>query len=96
MFYAGAYEERHLAYLMRQLKDHAAKWRMIGCHLCFSPGQLEIIENTPTLIPTGPVSFLQELLTQWLQRGNASLPALKFALNQAGLGALSHEVIIPP
>ena len=92
----GAYGEKHFTYLLSQLKDHAAKWRIIGYFLGFSHGQLDNIESKPTLIPTGPVSFLSELLTQWLQQGNATLQALKFALNQAGLGALSHEIVIPP
>ena len=47
------------------------------------------------LISTGPVSFLSELLTQWLQRGNATLQALKLALNQADLGAISREIVLP-
>ena len=94
--HAGAYEEKHLAYLMSKLKVHASQWRIIGCFLGFSRGQLKNIESTPTLIPTGPVSFLQELLGKWLEQGNATLQALKLALNEADLGALSHELIIPP
>ena len=80
---------------MSRLKDHAAKWRIIGCYLGFSQGQLDNIESKPTLIPTGPVSFLSELLTQWLQRGNATLQALKFALNQTDLGVVSIEIVVP-
>ena len=96
MYAPGAYEEKHFVYLMDRLKDHASKWRTIGCYLGFSQGQLDNIESKPILILTGPVSFLSELLTQWIQRGNATLHALKFALNQAGLGVLSREIVIPP
>lgn len=96
LYVPGAYKEKHFVYLMSRLNDHASKWRTIGCYLGFSQGQLDNIESKLTLIPTGPRSFLCELLTQWIQRGNATLQALKFALNQAGLGVLSREIVIPP
>ena len=80
---------------MNKLKDCAAEWKEIGCHLGFRPGQLEIIESKPLLLPTAPVSYFGELLTQWLHRGDATLQALKSALNQTGLRVLSNEIIVP-
>ena len=97
MYTSGArvYAEKHIAYLMDMLTDHASDWKTIGCYLGFSQGQLKNIESNPMLITKAPVSFLNELLTQWLQLGNATLQDLKFALNKTGLGATANKIVIP-
>ena len=97
MYTSGArvYAEKHLVYLMGRLKDHAHHWKTIGGDLGFSQGQLKNIESNPTLTTTAPVSYLKELLTQWLQLGKATLQDLKSALNNIGLGVTAEEIVIP-
>ena len=91
--------------LFRQLKKHASKWREIGVHLGFLPGELCNIETRPTLIQEAPVSFLGALLEEWIQwapgdsRGStsfATIESLKRALMDAGLGAAAHDLDIGP
>ena len=93
--------ERHYGSLLRQLSQHATKWKDIGTHLGFLPGELSNIEASPNSIQGAPVSWLGAMLVQWLQwaPGNrqgstsfATLEALKTALNQAGLGAAAHDL----
>ena len=86
--------------LLQQLKIHAAKWREIGTHLGFRPGELDNIHSNALHLSTDlPIYCLSEILTRWLQwaprdnRGStnfATLEALKAALTQAGLGAAAH------
>lgn len=88
--------------LLQQLRIHAAKWREIGTHLGFKPGELDnIYSNVLNLSVDLPVSCLNEMLNRWLQwapgdnRGSnsfATLEALKAALMQAGLGAAAHDL----
>lgn len=94
-------KENHLPSLLRQLKKHAAKWREIGTHLVFLPGELDNIEARPNLSAGAPVSWLGAMLTDWLQwapddnRGStnfAVLEDLKHALKEAGLGVTAHDL----
>ena len=88
--------------LLQQLKIHAAKWREIGTHLGFRPGELDNIHSNALHLSTDlTVYCLTEVLTRWLQwapgdnRGSnsfATLEALKAALIQAGLGAAAHSL----
>ena len=80
---------------MDRLKDHASEWKSIGCYLGFSQGQLKNIESMPTLLVKAPVSHLRELLTQWIQEGDATIQRLKYALNKSGLGVAATEIVIP-
>ena len=93
--------DKDLPFLLRQLKKHAAKWREIGTHLEFLPGELDNIEARPNLSQGAPVSWFGAMLQDWLQwapsdsRGStsfATLEALKGALNDAGLGATAHDL----
>ena len=95
--------DKTLPVLFRQLKKHASKWREIGLHLGFLPGELSNIEARPTLLQGAPVSYLGALLEELIQwapgdsRGSTSfttLDSLKAALNDAGLGAAAHDLKI--
>ena len=97
--------DRHLPSLVHQLKIHAPKWREIGLHLGFLPGELSNIESRPSLIQGAPVSFLGALLKELVQwapgdsRGSiefATLESLKNALNSAGLGATAYDLTVEP
>ena len=66
-------------------------------------GELDNIQNNPSLFSKAPTSWLSAMLAQWLQwapgdsRGStsfATLETLKAALNQAGLGATAHDLKI--
>ena len=45
--------DKDLPFLLRQLRKHAAKWRDIGIHLEFLPGELDTIEARPNLAQVG-------------------------------------------
>jgi hypothetical protein len=53
--------------LLTALHEATTKWELIGLALGFDPEDLKIIEQTPTLIPKGPLAYLQEMLHQWLK-----------------------------
>ena len=53
---------------MNHLQPIASHWRAFGLQLGLSSGELDTIANTPLLIPGGPVAFLQEVLSKWLDR----------------------------
>lgn len=53
--------------LLTMLHGATTKWELIGLALGFDPEDLKIIEQTPTLIPKGPVAYLREMLHQWLK-----------------------------
>ena len=95
--------ERGLPTLLHQFKTHAAKWREIGIHLGFLPGELDNIEARPNLSQGAPVSWFGAILESWLQwapgdnRGStnfATLEDLKDALSEAGLGASAHDLTL--
>jgi hypothetical protein len=91
----GRLTQSHLGGLLSQLSQHATKWRDIGTHLGFLPGDLSNIEATPNLWQGGPVSWLSAMLAQWLQRTSfATLEDLKTALGKAGLAAAAHDLKI--
>ena len=86
--------ESHHGGLVGQLTQHATKWRDIGTHLGFLPGELLNIGADPTLLLQGaPVSWLSAMLAQWLERTSSStLEDLKAALGKAGLAAAAHDL----
>ena len=95
--------EIHYASLLQQLLQHAAKWRELGTHLGFKPGELDNIQDRPSLFSKGPTSLLSVLLSEWLQwapgdgRGStsfATLEGLKAALREARLGAAAYDLNI--
>ena len=93
--------DAHHSILLQQLTKHAAAWKMIGTYLGFTQGELNNIQANQLLAMNSPVSWLNEMLFQWLQwvprdsRGStsfATLESLKAALNQARLGAAAHDL----
>ena len=89
----GRLTQYHLCGLVDQLSQHATKWRDIGTHLGFLPGELSNIEASPNLIQGAPVSWLSAMLAQWLQRTcSATLEDLKTALGKTGLAAAAHDL----
>ena len=98
-------DKSHHTRLYQQLSEHAAKWRDIGIHLGFRPGELENIAAKPPLVAEAPSGWLSEMLSKWLEwapgdgRGSvrcATLNQLKDAVSKSGLGrtarALSLEL----
>ena len=92
--------EKDLVHLMRLLRNYSTKWEMIGLSLGFIQRELSIISGMPKLFAGAPVSYLQELLSQWVQWPTADHPshptlgALCTALRSSlvGLGTLAEEV----
>ena len=95
--------EDDLGNLFDHLNPHAAKWRTIGTNLGFHPAELDNIQSKTMLIPEAPSSFLNELLSQWLQwapdpanraskRNYATLGTLQSAVRRAGLGRVAAEL----
>lgn len=69
--------------------------------LGFLPNELDVIERKPLLIPDGPNSWLDAMLTEWLQwapgdgresTNFATLESLSEALNKAGLVETSQSL----
>ena len=92
---------RHLDALLQQLSEHAAKWRDIGMKLGFTPGELDNIQDSPTLMSRAPKSLLETMLSKWLEwapgdrRGSidfATLEGLRQALRHADLGVTAHDL----
>ena len=95
--------DKTLPVLFRQLRKHASKWREIGLHLGFLPGELSNIEARPSLFQGAPVSYLGALLEESIQlapgdsRGSTSfttLESLKAALVDTGLAAAARDLKI--
>ena len=92
--------DKDLFHLMRLLKDYSTKWETIGLSLGFIQPELNIISGMSKLLVEAPVSYLRELLSQWIQwptekhQNNPTLEALYTALRSdlVGLGALAEEV----
>ena len=92
--------DEDLCTLMELLHDFCSKWSEIGLMLGFTQHELTLISNMPRLFGNAPVSFMQELLSQWIQWPTTSHPvkptikvlcaALRSAL--VGLGCLANEV----
>ena len=83
--------ESHLPVLLDKLRGHASKWRGIGLHLGFRPGELDNIQARPFLLQGAPESWLGAMLTEWLQRapndcrGSSSIENLREALEKNGI-----------
>ena len=72
---------------MNHLKPIASHWRAVGLQLGLLYGELQVIAATPLLIPGAPVTYLQEVLSKWLDRAPPSPTLTKLC------GALrSHAV----
>ena len=91
----------HYTKLYEQLSLHAAKWREIGTHLGFRPGELDIIESKPSHYHGGPKSCLSAMLSEWLEwapgdgRGSeehSTLNRLRDAVRKSGLGITAQNL----
>ena len=88
--------ELHQPALLEKLTKYASHWRTIGEGLRFTPEELNNIEARPLLLQRAPASWLSAMLAEWLQwapgdsresKDFATIEALKFALQEAGLAA---------
>ena len=92
--------EQDLIHLMRLLQNYSYKWNPIGLTLGFTQHELNTIFGMLKLLVGAPVSYLQELLSQWVQwpteehQKYPTLGALCTALRSSlvGLGSLAKEV----
>ena len=101
--------ERHQSFLSLELKTQSTEWKSIAIYLGFTGSELKIIEAKPLLLSGAPTSWLNEMLSEWLQcapgdgRGStkiATLEGLRDALDKAGLGGniiaskLCHGILL--
>ena len=92
--------EKDLVRLMRLLQNCSSKWNPIGLSLGFIQSELDTIFGMLKLLIGAPVSYLQELLSQWVQWPTADHPshptvgALCTALRSSlvGLGSLAQTI----
>ena len=86
--------------LINLICNHSGKWQDIGMALGFTHSELDIINNQPLLLARAPVSYLMQLLSQWVQWPTADHPTnptlriLCIALRSTlvGLGSLAEKV----
>ena len=94
------FSEKDLVNIMRLLQSYSYKWNPIGLSLGFTQHELNTIFGMLKLLVGAPVSYLQELLSQWVQWPTADHPthptlgALCTALRSSfvGLGSLAEEM----
>ena len=90
--------DRHLSALVSALKSHASKWMEIGTYLGFQQGDLLNITANPLFLTDAPRSWLQAMLSEWLQRapgdsrGSPSFASLKSALNKSDLASAASDL----
>ena len=92
--------EKDLVHLMKLLQSYSYKLNPIGLRLGFTQHELNTISGMLKLLEGVPVSYLQELLSQWVQwpttdhPSHPTLGALCTALRSSlvGLGTLAEEV----
>ena len=92
--------ERDIVKLLNLLQTYSYKWRDIGLTLGFLLSELNTISSMTKLFAGAPVSYLQEILFQWIQWPTADHPirptletlcaALRSSL--VGLGSLADKV----
>ena len=87
-------EAEHHSILFNQLAKHSPNWRTIGRCLGYLPSKLNIIQAKPLLLDGAPDSWLEEVFTQWLCSGTATLETLRDALYEAGLGQTASNLHI--
>ena len=90
--------ENDLAKILTLLRECSPKWIEIGRYLGFRSEELDSIRSRPSLLSNAPVSYLKELLSQWLYRPTPYHPdpptweSLREALMKANLGSLVEKV----
>ena len=94
------FTEKDIANLLHLLQYYSSKWNEIGLSLGFITPELNTISSMHRLFVGAPTSYLQELLSQWVQWPTAShstrptLESLCGALRSSlvGLGSLANKV----
>lgn len=84
--------------IKKLIGTHATKWFDIGLHLGFKHGDLKNIKAHPSAQNTAPISYLQEMLAEWLQwapsdgHGHvyANVQSLQSALRESKLGVVAE------
>ena len=92
--------EKDIVTILSLLQKYSSKWNEIGLTLGFIKPELDTIFSMSKLFNGAPASYLQELLSQWVQwpttdhPKNPTLEALCTALRSSlvGLGSLAEEV----
>ena len=92
--------EKDILKLLTLLRTYSSKWCNIGLSLGFLPSELDTISSMSKLFVGAPVSYLQEILCQWIQWPTANHPTrptletLCVALQSSlvGLGCLADKV----
>lgn len=87
---------------MKLLHDFSPEWNAVGMELGFTQPELTLIQNTPSLFMTAPVSYMQKLLNQWVQwpkDNHPTKPTLKILCeavgsSSVGLGRLAEKIKI--
>ena len=92
--------ERDIVALLNLIHNFSDKWNEIGLGLGFIPSELNKIKKNPSLFMSAPVSFLINLLSQWVQWPTVNHPTkptltafcetLRSSL--VGLGSLAEKV----
>ena len=92
--------QKDIVHLMELLQSHSYQWKLIGLSLGFLDPELTTISSMLRLLVGAPTSYLQELLSQWVQWPTFSHPtlptleALCAALQRSlvGLSSLADKV----
>ena len=66
--------KKDIVNLLHLLQYYSFKWKEIGLSLGFITPELNVISSMPLLRMDAPTSYLQELLSQWVQWPTASHP----------------------
>ena len=99
--HAGPISKAELTQAYEILKEFACQWREIGRGLGFTADELDIIQSRPPLYATGPLSFLDAMLSDWKQwapkdhresTSYATLYSLRTAVSKAGLGRTAEKL----
>lgn len=86
--------------LMGLMHNFSNKWKEIGLGLGFTTPELNLIESKPSHFVQAPVSYLRDLLSQWVQwsaKDHPTKPSLRELCKTlrsvpVGLGTLAEKV----
>lgn len=59
--------EEDVPVVLPLIYTYSSKWRLIGMGLGFTNSELNLISSKPSLYATAPASYVEELLSQWVQ-----------------------------
>ena len=93
----------HYGILCQKLRPCAAKWKTIAGALGFFPGEIDNIQANPTNLADGPVSYMNDMLKVWMEKGPgddrgstdvATLEELVRAMGKANLGSIAQTLTL--